>query len=165
MAICDLCGLKEGHVEVVRTVHGVRRELKLCEDCLAHLGEEQYESSFSTNRFLTHLVDQLQRSAIPVKAIKTTTCSGCGMTYGQFRELGKLGCAVCYEAFGAKLEHLLDELQGTHIHRGSLPADHVHRTAASALSEAMNDAVARGDMQEAARIRDQIKELSRGDQS
>ncbi len=162
MATCDLCGVKEGHVEVVRTVHGVRRELRLCEDCLAHLGEEQYESSFSTNRFLTHLVDQLQKSAIPVKAIKTTSCSGCGMTYGQFRELGKLGCAVCYEAFGGKLEHLLDELQGTHVHRGAAPRDHETRSAVSALSMAMNDAVARGDMQEAARIRDQIKGLTKG---
>ena len=34
---------------------------------------------------------------------KAVSCSGCGMTYEEFRKVGRFGCAACYSAFAPHL--------------------------------------------------------------
>jgi protein arginine kinase activator len=48
-------------------------------------------------------------------------CSNCGMTYSQFRQIGRFGCSQCYQSFAGQLEPLLRRVQGNSRHTGKAP--------------------------------------------
>ena len=56
-----------------------------------------------------------------VKKEKTLRCHTCGMTYNDFRKIGKLGCSDCYAAFRNVLLPLLKSIHGSTHHTGKEP--------------------------------------------
>ena len=90
-------------------------------------------------------------------------CSECGMTYKEFRKIGRLGCSSCYEAFSAQLERLFKRIHGATRHEGKGPqppdgsGDEWRK-----LREALRQAVAEEAYEKAAAIRDRIAQLKAG---
>jgi protein arginine kinase activator len=92
-------------------------------------------------------------------------CPHCGMTFADFREAGRLGCAHDYRAFETELRALLESVHGAQAHQGKAPrqgAANAHRIAEiGKLRRALRQAVAREDYEAAARLRDQLDRLDR----
>ena len=45
-------------------------------------------------------------------------CAGCGMTRRELYSEGQMGCAQCYETFGAEVQRALKEIHGETRHLG-----------------------------------------------
>ena len=101
-------------------------------------------------------------------------CSCCGMTYGEFIKEGKFGCSECYETFGLLVQDNIKKLQGSDSHVGKHPKQFTGMRPASflkkeevlsageelkILAERQREAVLEEDYEEAAALRDRIREL------
>ena len=92
-------------------------------------------------------------------------CPGCGMSYGEFKERYRLGCARCFDAFREQLQPLLRKVQGAEAHTGKHPTGAAQGGAGEersvwtleVLSRRLQAAVEREEFEEAARLRDQIE--------
>lgn len=85
----------------------------------------------------------------------------CGMTPEMFNKLQRAGCAKCYHAL--HLEQVLLDYHKSAQHTGKIPmtatdpADIKKRI--NMLETAMKEAVVKEDYEQAARLRDKMKEL------
>ena len=155
---CQRCR-DEASVHLVETVEGRRRELaplrhpaparpasprpeppapELLDDVvqgliLAHVGE---------------LVGELARKTCPV----------CGLKFMEFRADGRLGCPNDYAIFAAGLQPLLRRSHGASRHVGKVPRRRPVAGARLHVRAQLRDAVAREDYEEAARLRDQLRQ-------
>jgi protein arginine kinase activator len=77
----------------------------------------------------------------------------CGFGESQFRKVGRLGCAACYQVFRDEVAALLRPMHRAMRHAGKTPRG------LEALRGQLADAVAREDYEEAGRLRDCIRAL------
>ncbi|MEW9122097.1 MAG: UvrB/UvrC motif-containing protein [Thermotaleaceae bacterium] len=161
--LCEKCNKQNATVHVTKILNGKKTELHLCEQCAKQSEEMSFDSSFTINNFLTGLLDSIQDSPIKVDYIKTTKCDHCGMTYGKFKQLGRLGCDQCYTAFQEKLLALIKRVQGNDTHAGKLPKRSGGilrlRREIQNLKKDLEEAVRREEFERAVVIRDKIREM------
>ncbi len=90
-------------------------------------------------------------------------CPNCGLSYREFRKVGRLGCSQCYVVFKDYLASLLKNIHGSSRHIGKRPKrlskDLEIQVKLSRLRKELQEAVEREAFEEAARIRDEIKAL------
>jgi len=163
--LCDECGEREVAVRVTHVVDGEAREIKLCERCAADRGIQTSASVAQTP--LGGFLHALWKTsdAGPLEAGGTTPCPGCGASFADFRETGRLGCAQCYVAFESQLRILIRRYHGSTHHHGrrhvgptgsaEQPLDDLAR----GLREQLRLAVAAENFEQAAELRDRLKEL------
>ena len=116
---CDFCRKSEATVHLTEIMNDETRELHLCESCAREKGTGA-ASEFGLSDLLAGLADfgaKLQEG-VEVKG----SCATCGMTYDNFRKLGRLGCGRCYETFQRSLAPLLKRIHGSTQHVGKAPA-------------------------------------------
>jgi len=93
-------------------------------------------------------------------------CTGCGMSLPEFRQGALYGCDKCYDTFRAIVEPLLMHYHGDSQHVGKAPVrgggEAKKRQGRRQLQKQLDDAIQKEDYEEAARLRDQIKELADG---
>lgn len=153
---CDSCGKKQATVHYTEIHNGDMTELHLCEDC-ARKQEVDLKQHFSLADLLAGLGDF--EEAIPME-VSREKCPVCGMTLTDFRKLGRLGCGGCYRAFQDSLTPLLKRIHGKASHTGK--AAGIKDTGAmQKLKKSLQDAVLKEEFEEAARIRDKIKEFEK----
>lgn len=161
--LCEQCGKKPATVHLTRIVNGQKQESHLCEACARERGEVHImgEPYFSINQLLAGLMNHDVVS--PVTRPREEPCPNCGLSYGDFARLGRLGCDVCYSHFESRLDPLLKRIHAASTHSGKVP----HKAGATAhlrreldrLREDLNKAVFEEQYEKAAVIRDQIREL------
>jgi protein-arginine kinase activator protein McsA len=80
-----------------------------------------------------------------LKGSAASACPRCGLTFGQFRQSGLMGCPACYDAFEGPLGPLLQRAHegGTH-HSGKIPRGLIQRLGEAALDSADDAATPRG---------------------
>jgi protein arginine kinase activator len=92
-------------------------------------------------------------------------CPGCGMRYSQFARTGRLGCAECYQAFQIQLQPILRRVHGATRHAGKAPglegARLERRRQLQELHDALELAIQKEEFEEAAGLRDKIRDLER----
>ena len=103
----------------------------------------------------------------------TLKCDNCGLTYEEFIENGKFGCENCYEAFNEKINYLVKNLHGTSSHVARKPKylkennmeinkeETKENSKIEKLKKELNQAVKEERYEDAAKIRDQIKEIEK----
>ncbi len=88
-------------------------------------------------------------------------CTGCGITFKQFRSVGRLGCPQCYTSFHDDLLPLLESIHQDFQHVGKCPpqtsANTLRHHELVRLRSELKAAVEQEDYEEAARLRDQIQ--------
>ena len=93
-------------------------------------------------------------------------CPACGMPFVEFRNHGRLGCPHDYDAFRDELLPLLENIHGDVKHAGKsprrLPRAKAHQQELAQLRRRLSQAVTEEAYEEAARLRDRIKELEDG---
>jgi len=162
--LCDICGKGEATVHLTEIINDKVSKLNLCEECASKKGTEM-EEHFGLGELLAGLTEFGKPMNASEKATKLK-CHNCGLTYSDFRRVGRLGCSECYNAFQTRLEPLLKRIHGSDHHVGKIPAKVPKRGVAvtSKLQELrirMNKAIEVENFEEAAKLRDEIRGLEK----
>jgi protein arginine kinase activator len=118
--LCDICKRKKATVHLTEIINDEVTELHLCEDCAKSKGTEM-QQHFSIADLLSGLVDLPVGEEPQKKEHVKLQCASCGMTYSDFKKIGRFGCADCYETFKRALYPLLKRIHGTTRHIGKEP--------------------------------------------
>lgn len=158
--LCDICGKKEATVHLTEIVNDQVSKLNLCEECARDKGAEM-EEHFGLSELLAGLTDM--GTAVEPEVAISIKCPNCGMTYQNFRKLGRLGCSECYEAFKKELSPLLKRIHGSDRHVGKVPlrgGKTIRDTRTlQDLKMQLEKAIQMEEFEEAAKLRDKIREL------
>ncbi len=166
--LCNICNKNQATVHLTEIVDDKMSELHLCDDC-ARKKSMQMEQQFGLSDLLAGLVDYgKQLSSVDKEATAAMHCSACGLTYEDFRKIGRLGCGECYAAFTKYLGPLLKRIHGANQHVGKAPkgilevvyskAPKTKAVDVNELKASLQRAIEREDFEEAAQLRDAIKE-------
>ena len=169
--LCDNCGEREAAIHLTQIVNNSVTTLHLCEQCAAEKGVETGASvaKFPLGDFLASLGKAAGGEQADVAP--GVACTFCGGTLKDFRETGRLGCAMCYTTFEPHLRDLLRRLHGSSRHAGEQYASAPPSAAGAApaadagapelgeLREQLKRAVAAENFELAAELRDKLKVL------
>jgi len=130
-------------------------ELHLCDDCATkYLAEPKSPAKIADASGLDEHEEAL--------ALNERQCEHCGIKFVEFRNTGRLGCPHDYGEFHAELTPLLESIHGATGHTGKsprrLPQTKHRQQELVQLRKRLQDAVSDEDYEEAARLRDQIRE-------
>ena len=163
--LCELCKQSQATVHLTEIVNDQMTELHLCEACANQKGA-QVESHFGLADLLSGLAD-FSKTQEP-EEVSTKACPACGMTYDDFRKVGRLGCAECYGTFKRSLGSLLKRIHGSPSHIGKSPARLVKplkgKVELAELKRRLERAIEQEEFEEAARVRDQIRRMEQQEQ-
>ncbi|MDI6606381.1 MAG: UvrB/UvrC motif-containing protein [Candidatus Omnitrophota bacterium] len=160
--LCDICHKNPATVHLTEIVDNQMTELHLCEEC-AQEKSAQMEQQFGLSDLLAGMAEfskpQKEAEDISVK------CSNCGLTYADFRKIGRLGCGECYTSFRKYLTPLLKRIHGSSQHHGKSPFKisrvFKEKIDLQELRNRLKTAIDTEAFEEAAKIRDKIRELER----
>ncbi|MBI4354017.1 MAG: UvrB/UvrC motif-containing protein [Candidatus Omnitrophica bacterium] len=165
--ICDACKQQQATVHLTEIVNDQMTELHLCESCANQKGA-QAESHFGLADLLAGLAD-VGKTAEVEEEVSAKSCPGCGMTYNDFRKVGRLGCDECYMTFKRNVVSLLKRIHGSTHHMGKAPTTRLAKPAQTKaeladMKRRLEQAIEMEEFEEAARLRDHIRELERQEQ-
>lgn len=154
---CQLCG--ERAVIHITDVDG-SGEANQLHFCYRHAQEYLKESETSAPG-----ASAMPAIPVPDSAEPSSQCPVCGISFEEFRQIGRLGCPHDYEHFREELKPLLESIHGGLRHVGkvprSLPADARRQTELIKLRQEIQQAIAVEDYERAARLRDQIDTIEK----
>jgi protein arginine kinase activator len=161
MQKCDLCN-KSAVVHEVTVRNGTKKEVHLCESHAREAGIVM-PGQQPINQLLTQFVISQASKSAAKPAIKA--CPGCGLTFAQFRQTGRLGCAQCYVAFEQELTPLIERAQsGGGAHCGKAPgrggATLEQEILVKRLARELDQAVAAEQYERAAQLRDRLTSMA-----
>lgn len=164
---CQECQERPANLRLVRIQNGQKTEQYLCEECARKKGDVDafVQSQFPFGNLLAGLMGQdwWMRKVVPER--QQVSCPECGLTQDEFAGTGLLGCGECYRTFGELIEPILVRVHGQAVHKGKSPRSRKRTLASSSrleeLRARLKELIEREEFEEAARVRDEIKELSR----
>lgn len=161
--MCEMCGLNPATVTVIEIVDGKKIVHHLCKSCAEKIAMAIPEKKKNPEKITAKStkLSSVREKLGPEK--KSLVCPNCGLTFEEFKKVLRFGCEVCYEAFSEALVPLLEEIHRSAQYRGRKP---IHNKARmnilkqkNELEEKLKEAVELEDFEEAAKIRDELKEL------
>jgi protein arginine kinase activator len=160
---CQVCKKNIATVHLTEILKGKKREIHLCEECAGKKGVA-FKSGFSIQDLLTGLAGTA--AAQEMAKMQQIKCPICGLSYLDFRQHGRLGCATDYTVFKEGLVPLLEKIHGGVQHLGKIPkkcgeACEQGRELLE-LRQALKQAVDQEDYEQAATLRDRIRTLEEG---
>lgn len=180
---CDICKKNEATIHIQEIMNGKKKNLNICSSCASekniaesnidgfNLSEILYNlSSQMMNASQEHqeenLEDELSDESI-ISQHAGVVCSKCGWNTARFRETGRLGCANCYKVFEPVLRNAIANMHKGNIHLGKHPKTVEGSNAEMAmklmsLQKELEQHVKREEYEEAAKIRDRINDLKKG---
>jgi protein arginine kinase activator len=159
---CNLCKKNPATVHLTEIIDDQMNELHLCEDC-ARQKSAAMEQQFGLSDLLAGMVELDKPAAAKEKeAISAIKCPHCGLTYADFKKIGRLGCGECYIAFKKYLGPLLKRIHGSIQHTGKSPLKVTKvlkkKIDLQELRNRLQKAIEDEAFEDAAKLRDQIKE-------
>ena len=163
---CHRCS-KLATMHITELVKNEPHEIHLCEDCFQNFMENSGSSEPSASAAGGGLIQtSTGLGEAELEALEKLVCPTCKITFREFRNQGRLGCAHCYSAFREELLPLLENIHGETHHCGKCPKrspdDHQKRFQLIRLRNDLRLAIAEESYEEAARLRDQIQLLEQG---
>jgi len=164
--LCENCGQRPAVVHSTVRINGQTQETHLCEVCAQEKGQMSFSfPNLSIQQLLSSFLGQDPYVGARTAPLQQTepACRNCGMTYSQFAEGGRLGCAQCYDNLEPYLNPLIKRIHGTTAHAGKAPKRTGgivrKRRELAAMKQELQAAINAEKYEEAARLRDQIKTL------
>ena len=154
---CEKCP-KQATLHITEVLGDERyEEHHLCEQC-AH--EYLYESNGKKNGKGEELSAEEDAETT---SLNQRECPECGLRFVEFRNSGRLGCPHDYDAFAEELAPLLEHIHGDTRHVGKsphhLPQTRQNQSDLTKLRRQLQTAVTQEAYEEAAKIRDQIRQI------
>jgi len=167
--VCQECGKRPATLHFIEKVNGEKTEFHFCESCAREKGEglSVPVNGFSIHSLLSGLLDFEHPGGVGGLSTKPQAlrCENCGLTYGQFSKMGRFGCSNCYAQFGDKLDPILKRVHGNTVHIGKIPkrsgGQIQLKREIEQLRHELHDLIGREEFENAAKIRDRIRELER----
>ena len=161
MKKCRQCA-NQATLHITEVVDGSASEIHLCEKCARdYLDESVSQDSDSLAADLAAKLEELH--AASEEDVDRLTCSACGTTMSEFREVGRLGCPSCYDEFRDELRPLLESIHEELIHTGKRPSRTIlsldEQSRILQLRNQQREAIRREDYETAATLRDEITQL------
>lgn len=163
--LCQKCHKNLATLRYAEVVDGQVSDQHLCVDCMTRLQRESgagFELSHtapdSRKPSAEHIVREVVRSQ--------RACPNCGALLSAVIDEGKLGCPACYNTFKDQLVPVLREQHNAARHKGKLQSQDDTRAQLQAdlqAKRALLRSVLRAEnYEEAARLRDEIRDLENG---
>jgi protein arginine kinase activator len=161
---CQLCP-NPATVHVTEAVDGQKKELHLCQAC-AESQQLLKQQEINLPAILQSLIGQHIGAA--TDELARLACPACGIKYMEFRAQGRLGCPHDYQVFRKGLEPLLRKIHRSIRHAGKAPrrcATPQRHAELVELRRRLQAAVETEAYEEAARLRDLVREREAADES
>ena len=157
--MCQKCGKHAATTHIRRNVNGTVSEMYLCARCAQQENLAPMFSGFMPT--LTDFWGSLFGDTAP--STDTTRCEGCGKSFSDIIQSGKVGCAHCYTTFYDQLLPSIQRIHGRSAHTGrTLPVSDEQKRLHGQIEQLKAELQRQVDAQnyeECARLRDQIKQL------
>jgi protein arginine kinase activator len=164
--LCDICSKNPATVHLTEIIDNQMNELHLCEEC-AHKKSQQMEQQFGLSDLLAGMAEFSKAPKDEESA--AVKCANCGLSYTDFKKVGRLGCGECYATFKRYLTPLLKRIHGASQHLGKSPLKVTKvlrkKIDLQELRNRLQKAISEEAFEEAAKIRDQIKEWEKKEQN
>ena len=157
MKLCDLCGKVEATMKVSQLdKDGKVTEISVCAECARQRG---FTEVGKLKAGVAEIIAELKTRVD--EGDSKLICGNCGLSYAEFKQQGRLGCADCYVSFHDKLAPLIRRIHGA--------VQHVGRTASGGrkqaqvkmnvqkLRDALSGAIQDEDYEKAAALRDKLR--------
>jgi len=89
--LCDLCNKNPATVHLTEIIDDQMSELHLCEEC-ARQKSALMEQQFGLSDLLAGLAEFVEKPNKDVEVAVSLKCASCGLTYEDFKKIGRLGC-------------------------------------------------------------------------
>lgn len=160
--ICDICG-KLATVHLTQIINNKIQKIDLCEECAQKKGVTD-PSGFSLADLLSKNIEVgpggSEHHHSPL------VCEQCGFTPQDFKKLGRLGCAHCYESLAPVITPIIQSMQRGPQHQGKVPQRVIDRVSIQreidSLQRKLQEAVSEERYEDAAVYRDQLEKLKIG---
>ena len=188
---CDNCGKENANVRYFQNINGEKTEMNLCEECSKKLGIDtniNFDIPIDFSSFLGGFFEDFEKEDFPylLSSNEEKRCSGCNSTFEDILNRGKFGCPTCYETFENQIDNLLNKIHGSNRHIGRLGkvntnniddksneneskevaskssnTDNLKEEKLEKLKAELKELVSQEKYEEAAKIRDEIKKISK----
>ncbi len=158
--LCQNCKRNDAEVHLKRIINGESAEIHLCTVCAGLLGVTDTVASFSP--FGEILGGILASNDTKNLSNKILRCETCGFTFDDIARTGRPGCPSCYRVFSRKFMPSVRKLHGRAVYRGKVPAfsdENYENGRLEELKIRLDEAVASQNFEQAAVLRDEIREL------
>lgn len=170
--LCENCNKNDATIHYTEIINGVMREHHICSECAKELDLSYYSDGLNSELPFAKLLTGLLASKMLLQQesnnpMTHVICPKCGMNYDEFTKVGKFGCAECYNVFGPLIEEHMKKLHGNSIHTGKQyrSSDNIAEESDNPereleiLEAKLKEAIKLENYEEAATIRDNIKEI------
>ena len=161
--VCQQCMQRQANVQITQMVNNQKSVLYLCESCAGARQEMMTDFPFNMSNLLSSIMENIHGFAQTSTLEKFEKCDVCGMTYDEFKRVGKFGCGKCYDAFNTKLTPIFRRLQGSTRHTGKVPGNiNAEKKAVKEvynLKSLLDEAIKAEEYEKAAQIRDRIRSV------
>ena len=175
--LCDKCKKNNATVHYRYNENGNITEYHLCGECAKIEGilgdnNSSVSGAFAESGIFNESLGKLPFSSLfgnmisPVGVgLHQKVCPGCGLTEKELRSGGKLGCEKCYSVFSDLVNSMLNRMHMSTEYKGKIPekTENIISVAGriEILRADMQKAVTEQRYEDAARIRDAIKDLEK----
>jgi protein arginine kinase activator len=167
---CQDCHQRPATLHYTQVINGHKTEVQICEVCAKEKGYMTYpEEGYSLHHLLTGLFNfesnHLGSShGTTIKKENDLQCQKCGLTFTEFKQIGKFGCDECYHTFAANLNPIFRRVHsGNTEHRGKIPkrmGGSLHlKKQLTTLKDELQNLIMNEEFEQAAVVRDKIKAL------
>jgi protein arginine kinase activator len=168
MMKCDFCD-KKATVFLTQLVEGQMKKVCLCDNCAKERGVTDPTGFSLADLLLGGLpggpgtATVTASSATPSPVGNGRKCPTCGFTLDDLRRVRRFGCSDCYTTFGEEVTQMVRGMHKGTTHIGKVPeglmALQYRHQRIEELRSRLDQAIASESYEEAAGIRDEIRNL------
>ncbi len=159
---CERCQKNEASYFYREVINGKETKAYLCAQC-AGKAEKDNIPAFQDifGGFMGNIFSTVPHKQTGIA--DTERCSLCGTDFATLAKNGKVGCPKCYESFASRLDPTVKRLHGEAVHKGRIPRKYSEKLSArreeEQLEEALRAAIEKEEYEQAAVIRDKLREI------
>ena len=161
---CQSCG-QAATVHLTEIVNGKKKEKHFCQEC-AEKQELLKQQELNLTAILQSVIGQ--HVGGQTDELSRLTCPTCGIKYMEFKAAGRCGCPHDYQVFREPLLPLLERIHRGVRHVGKVPPHALKNAAVQNelrdLRQQLRTAVESEAYEDAARLRDLIKQKEKADE-
>ena len=158
------CG-KQATVHLTKIINGAKKAEHFCPEC-AEKQELVKKQEMNLNAILQSVISTNVGAA--ADELSRLTCPTCGIKYMEFKAAGRCGCPNDYLVFRAPLLPLLERIHRGSRHVGKIPPHALKHAAQQTelreLRQQLRSAIEQEAYEEAARVRDLIRQKEQADE-
>ena len=158
--LCSNCKKRNATFHYKQILNGTLTETYLCPECAKALG---YMDTVHNPFDFGGMLNEFLGIGVASKS-ERNVCPDCGTDFETFRTTGLIGCENCYEKFSQRLDAMLSSIQTGTTHKGKTADTKENsrkeiKNQITKLKEELKTAIMDERYEEAAKIRDTIKEM------